>query len=170
MKNELITKIIKKRKELSLSQRDLAFLCGLPQSTIARIETEKISPTIETLETICNALKINLTIEEGNQGNIHLLDKQKQKEAYMVSIIAKENPDIKRVFVFGSAAKKTCTKESDIDIYLEVTDSYNKLRMHETAAKIGKACNYNCDLINSALTNDRFKETIYNEGVEIYGI
>ena len=37
---EIISAIIKRRNELGLSQRDLAALCSIPQSSIARIESQ----------------------------------------------------------------------------------------------------------------------------------
>ena len=47
--------------ELGLSQRDLAKLCHLPQSSIARLEAGITSPRLDTLEKILAPL--GLTIE-----------------------------------------------------------------------------------------------------------
>ena len=44
-----VTSIIQRRNELGISQRELAFLSGLPQSSIARLETMKTVPNIETV-------------------------------------------------------------------------------------------------------------------------
>ena len=39
---DIIAAILQKRSDLGLSQRDLANLCDLPQSTVARIEAIEI--------------------------------------------------------------------------------------------------------------------------------
>lgn len=41
--------IIEKRTGLGISQRDLADMCGIPQSSVVRIETFKTIPKIDTL-------------------------------------------------------------------------------------------------------------------------
>lgn len=51
-----------RRKELGLSQRDLASKCGVPQSSIARIESYKTIPNLSTLLNIYNHLGLSLTI------------------------------------------------------------------------------------------------------------
>ena len=45
----IVGKIIEKRNSLGLSQRELADICGIPQSSVARIETFKTIPKIDTL-------------------------------------------------------------------------------------------------------------------------
>lgn len=59
---KLISPIIKKREELGLSQRDLADICELPQSTIARIETMATTANIKSLIKITKALGLKITI------------------------------------------------------------------------------------------------------------
>ena len=44
-----VTLIIQRRNELGLTQRELAALSGLPQSSIARMETMKTVPSIDTV-------------------------------------------------------------------------------------------------------------------------
>lgn len=46
---QLMCEIIEARKAEKMSQRELETLSGVAQSTIARIETGKNSPTIDTL-------------------------------------------------------------------------------------------------------------------------
>ncbi len=60
---QLVKEISKKRKQLKISQRELANRCGLPQSTIGRIEAGTVTPSIPTLQKIANELgmEINLT-------------------------------------------------------------------------------------------------------------
>lgn len=58
--HEVITKIIKKRKEKGISQQKLADLMMMPQSTIARIEAEIVSPRLETIVLIANVLGLTI--------------------------------------------------------------------------------------------------------------
>ncbi len=59
---KIISEIIKKRTELGYSQRDLAVICGLPQSSVARIESCTVKPNIETLMKIMKPLGLKLSI------------------------------------------------------------------------------------------------------------
>ena len=57
-----VTLIIQRRNELGLSQRDLAALSGLPQSTIARFETMQTAPNIETVLKLVKPLGLQLSL------------------------------------------------------------------------------------------------------------
>lgn len=59
--NEFIEILKKRRKELNMTQRDLAQKCHLPQSTIGRIESYKRIPKLDTIFTILD--KLNIRIE-----------------------------------------------------------------------------------------------------------
>ena len=58
----IIGAVILQRKELGLSQRDLASLCGIPQSSVARIESFQTTPNLSTLLKILRALGLKLTV------------------------------------------------------------------------------------------------------------
>ena len=58
----IISSIIDKRIELKISQRELANICGLPHSSVARIESCKVIPKIDTLLKIMRPLGITLSI------------------------------------------------------------------------------------------------------------
>ena len=62
----IISTIIDRRKELGLSQRDLAKMCNVPQSSIGRIESCKTIPNISTLINIFKHLGLSFTITEMN--------------------------------------------------------------------------------------------------------
>lgn len=57
----IINEIIKKRNELGISQRELADICGLPHSSVARIESCTVKPKIDTLLKIMKPLGLTLT-------------------------------------------------------------------------------------------------------------
>ena len=58
----IVSAIIEKRKAMGLSQRELAELCGIPQSSVARIETCKTTPNVETLIKLLQPLGLKLTV------------------------------------------------------------------------------------------------------------
>ena len=57
----IVSKIIERRNELGYSQRDLAKLCGLPHSSVARIETYAVMPKVDTLIKIMIPLGLKLS-------------------------------------------------------------------------------------------------------------
>lgn len=60
---ELMTTIIQRRQELGLSQRELAKRCGMPQSSIARMETGITFPRVNTLAKVLRVLGLTLTVQ-----------------------------------------------------------------------------------------------------------
>lgn len=58
----IVSSIIKRRQELGISQRSLAERCGIPQSSIARIETLKTTPKLDTLIKLLQALDLKLHV------------------------------------------------------------------------------------------------------------
>ncbi len=58
----IISAIIKRRNDLGLTQRDLASLCQIPQSSVARIESSKTTPRLSTVIKICKQLGLTLSV------------------------------------------------------------------------------------------------------------
>ena len=61
---KFIDKIKAIRKSKRLSQVELAKRCGVPQSTIGRIENHSMNPSIDLLITILNVLNIEIDLKE----------------------------------------------------------------------------------------------------------
>lgn len=60
--SKIVGAMIEQRRNLHLSQRDLAALCGLPHSSVARIESGKSTPNLNTLLKIFRQLGLSFTI------------------------------------------------------------------------------------------------------------
>ena len=58
----VVSAIIKQRNKLGMSQRDLAEQCEIPQSSVARIESSKTMPRLDTLAKILTCLDLKLTV------------------------------------------------------------------------------------------------------------
>ena len=54
--------VISQRKALGFSQRALATMCDIPQSSVARMETLKTIPTLSTFVKILRNLNLKLNI------------------------------------------------------------------------------------------------------------
>lgn len=63
MLSPIIAEMIIRRRELGLNQRELAERCGVPQSTIARMESGAVTPKLDTLIKVCRVLGLRLTVE-----------------------------------------------------------------------------------------------------------
>ncbi|VXB37711.1 XRE family transcriptional regulator [Exiguobacterium sp. 8H] len=59
---ELITQLVLRRKDMGMTQRDVAELAGVAQSTIARMERELVVPKLETLLKISKVLDLRLQL------------------------------------------------------------------------------------------------------------
>ena len=60
----LVGTMIDQRNKLGLSQKELAELCHIPQSTIGRIESCRTIPSILTLIRILEPLQMKITFTE----------------------------------------------------------------------------------------------------------
>lgn len=72
--SNIIIKLVKRRMELKMTQRELATKSGIKQPMIARIESFDTVPRIDTLVKILKALKLEINFEKNVYVhlNIHL--------------------------------------------------------------------------------------------------
>jgi len=64
MNREEIAKLItKRRKQLNITQVELAFLSELSTRQLSDIETAKVSTTIDTLSKICETLGLSIELK-----------------------------------------------------------------------------------------------------------
>lgn len=61
--SQIVGAMINQRRNLKLSQRDLAELCGIPHSSVARIESGKSTPNLNTLLKIFSQLGLSFNIQ-----------------------------------------------------------------------------------------------------------
>ncbi len=60
--SSIVSALISKRTEMGISQRELASLCGIPQSSVARIESFATTPKLDTLLKIMQPLGLHLHV------------------------------------------------------------------------------------------------------------
>ncbi len=61
--SKIVGAMIERRHDLELSQRELADMCGIPHSSVARIESGSSTPNLRTLLKIFRELGLNLVAE-----------------------------------------------------------------------------------------------------------
>ncbi len=61
--SSIVGAMIEQRHNLEMSQRELAELCGIPHSSVARIESGKTTPNLSTLLKIFNQLGLKFTVQ-----------------------------------------------------------------------------------------------------------
>ena len=66
--SKIVGAMIERRQDLKLTQRDLARLCGIPQSSVARIESGATMPNLSTLLKIFKQLGLSFLICPENDG------------------------------------------------------------------------------------------------------
>lgn len=60
----IVGAIVQQRNDMGISQRELASICGIPQSSVARIESYKTTPKLDTLLKIMQPLGLHLTVSK----------------------------------------------------------------------------------------------------------
>lgn len=58
----IVGALIQQRNALGISQRELASMCNIPQSSVARIESCKTIPNLDTLLKVMQPLGLTLTV------------------------------------------------------------------------------------------------------------
>lgn len=60
--SSIVGAMIEQRNALGISQRELAAMCNMPQSSVARIESYKTTPNLDTLLKLFRPLGLSLTV------------------------------------------------------------------------------------------------------------
>lgn len=60
----IVGALVKQRKALGISQRELSTMCKIPQSSVARIESFSTIPNLDTLLKIMQPLGLTLTVSD----------------------------------------------------------------------------------------------------------
>ena len=71
MLQSLVSSMVEQRKTLGMSQRELAELCDMPQSSIGRIETFRTTPNLRTVLRMMHYLGMTFSIDPKQSELIH---------------------------------------------------------------------------------------------------
>lgn len=70
---ELVNKLVKKRQDLKMTQRELALKSGLEQPAIARLESMNSIPRLDTFLRVAKALNLNFDLHNSAEYNVKYL-------------------------------------------------------------------------------------------------
>lgn len=105
------------RQRRDMSQRDLARAAGVPQSTVANVESNRQQPSVAMFERLLTAAGFRLeprllnTVRPGE-----LLERHRDRVARLLA-----RYPIARAWVFGSVARGDDRPGSDLDLLIELT-------------------------------------------------
>ncbi|MQA87576.1 MAG: helix-turn-helix domain-containing protein [Streptosporangiales bacterium] len=105
------------RTRRGMSQRELARVASVPQSTVSSIESGRRQPSVLMLERLLDAAGFRLETKLVNTVRPSELLKQRKKD---VADIISRYP-VSRVWVFGSVARGDDRPDSDLDLLVELT-------------------------------------------------
>lgn len=134
-------KIKKLRHKSKMSQREFSKKFGIPVRTLQKWEQEESDPTPYLLSLI----QAEITLEEyldytkymikphnkfkrvikNNFLNIEKVHPIQQKRIFKILKELKKHKEVKKVVVFGSSVTSLCNYESDIDLYVELSEDKN---------------------------------------------
>ncbi len=97
---------------------------------------------------------------------MHLKDINKQE---IIDILKKEIPDIEAIYIFGSYADGSASKESDIDIAYLSKSGLSSFKRWEISQKLAQQLYIDVDLVELFSANTVFKYQIISTGERIYG-
>lgn len=119
--------------------------------------------TVEDLKT----LRVFPVIVQTDCENIYRVYPLKQRMVAKIYEIAKRYPDVRRVYLFGSAVTSKCHIGSDLDVCvdMETEDGMEEYRLN---GEIGEACDWNCDILMYRNIGSKLRNQIEEEGVIIY--
>ncbi len=104
------------RARHGMSQRDLAAAAGVPQSTVATVESGQRQPSVQMLERLLRAAGFQLETNLVNTIRPSELLRKHQRE--VTNVIARY--PVARAWVFGSVARGDDRPQSDLDLLVEL--------------------------------------------------
>lgn len=116
--SETAAALVREARQLrNMSQRDLAHAAGVPQSTVANVESNRQQPSVAMLERLLTAAGFRLeprlvnTVRPGQ-----LLERHRDGVARLLG-----RYPVARAWVFGSVARGDDLPGSDLDLLIELT-------------------------------------------------
>ncbi len=100
--------------------------------------------------------------------NATAVDRSKYQIVSALCDMAEKNNIIKKIIVFGSAASKKCSIDSDIDICYDLCCSVTDSRARNLSVATAKICDYNCDIVYYELIGANLRKEIEDKGVVVY--
>lgn len=137
------------RSQRGLTQRDLASLTGIAQTTIARIESGRHMPTMATLTRLLEGAGFRATISLVNTR--HPSELLSQHRDAILEAAARHR--ISRVRVFGSVARGEDRPDSDLDLLVDFENDASLFDQAEFAGVVEDLLGLHVDVISAGGLN-----------------
>ena len=117
--------------------------------------------------------KFNMIVPAGSFRSIRKVHPIKQAEVKAIVDVAKTDPNVKRIIIFGSSTRYDCDLSSDLDICIDWNQScYDEEGVLMPFTKnmrqcISKTTKGNADVINYGYFNEDIRKAV-EEGVVVY--
>ena len=116
--------ISKARTNSGLTQAELATRAGTSQAAIARYESDRVSPSVSTLERVLRAAGEELVISSARGNQMDLSSEKAQlvrRHKVEINDLARSH-GARNIRLFGSVARGEDTSKSDIDFLVSTPD------------------------------------------------
>jgi predicted nucleotidyltransferase len=151
--------------------KEVARRTGISASTVSRIGSGLINPSLQVVEKISSAVGYNLELYPENQ------NLAAPRLAFAKDILGRlrnelKNLGVKHVTIFGSVARKTDTANSDIDLFLDF--GFNKpttVKLLKAEGKIIEAFGQaKVDLVSdlTSAKGQKLKIEIDKDGIRVF--
>lgn len=149
------------RHDGGLSQRELAHRAGVPLSTIGRIERGTVSPTVQTLERLAEALGGRAAFVFATS----LLELVHANATAVERICARHGA--RRPRVFGSAARGQDTASSDIDVMVDLDQDADLLSLVRLERDLGELLGVDVDVVPRSAMAEGMRRAADAEAVPV---
>jgi predicted nucleotidyltransferase len=149
------------RQNAGLSQRELAHRAGVPLSTVGRIERGTVSPTVQTLERLAEALGGRAAFVFATS----LLELVHAHAAAVERICARHGASRPRVF--GSAARGQDTSGSDIDVMVDLDQDADLLSLVRLERDLGALLGVDVDVVPRSAMAEGMRRAADAEAVPV---
>lgn len=158
------------RKSSRLTQKQVAERAGTTQSAIARYEKGTLTPSVDTLQRLLKANGFDLVLD------IKKTQKMAQRSPLAKKIQAKRG-SIKKILldagatnirIFGSVARGTDTKSSDVDFLVDVSkESKDAIKVILSASKLERILGCKVDVIVSHMCKKEVLKSALSDAIPL---
>lgn len=164
------TLIREARRRARLSQTDLAQRAGVAQSVISAYETDRREPGLRTLAKLIEAAGYELSLDLVPAQRDESVSTETQLERLRrhrdTIIDMAERRGVRNVRVFGSVARGDDTKDSDVDLLVDV-DKGVGFAFFGLGNELAELLGVEVDLVSAEGLKERFRDRILAEAIPL---